>query len=299
MNLRLLRKTVTQAGPIRAPGARLSIVFAGLLTACAALGSKAIEGVNARRDTLASAVRPAAKAFVAEAGKAFEDSVKERLVRTTGAVGDRLEETLRHASDSLEHRIRRIEDSLAWFVGNPAKDAVGSLMTPNLDLLRASLRKSLGIWVNDLSHAVDSLLPEVTANLTERATNRATAALARNVDTTGALGRAVVGLGDRVVRQAIEAIRDESNKKGKTPWWVWATVAVVGVLVICAVGTFILALRRAAKRDQTSLRLMAQAIQERGDKTLARRVSSLAAEHGVEPQLHQFLKQHRLLVPDV
>ena len=290
MNLRLPRKTFNQAVP--------GLALAVLLTGCAAIGSKAVEGVNARRDTLASAIRPAAKAFVTEAGKAFEDSVKERLVRTTGAVGDRLEETLRHASDSLEHRIRRIEDSLAWFVGNPAKDAVGSLMTPNLDLLRASLRKSLGIWVSDLSHALDSLLPEVTANLTERATNRATAALARNVDTTGALGLALVRLGDRVVRQAVEAIRDESNKTDKTPWWVWATVAVVGVLVICAVGTFILALRRAARRDQTSLRLMARAIQERGDKTLARRVETLAVEHGVESDLHKFLERHRLLVPD-
>ena len=298
MNLRLLRKTLTETVPITAPVAPLGIVLAGLLTACAAIGSKAVEGINARRDTLASAVRPAAKAFVAEAGKTFEDSVKDRLIRTTGQVGDRLEETLKHVSDSLEHRVRRIEDSLAWFVGNPAKDAFGKLLTANLDLLRGSLRKSVKLWAADLSSALDSLLPGVTANLAERATDRATAALARNVDTTGALGRALVGLGDRVVRQAIEAIRDETSKKGKTPWWVWAAVAVVSLLVISAVGTFILALRRAAKRDQTSLRLMAQAIQERGDKSLARRVKTLAAEHGVEPDLHQFLERNRLLVPD-
>ena len=49
---------------------------------------------------------------------------------------------------------------------------------------------------------------------------------------------------------------------------------------------------------ETSLRLMARAIQERGDKTLARRVETLAVEHGVESDLHKFLERHRLLVPD-
>ena len=278
--------------------APLRVVLTGLLTGCSAIGSKVVDGVNARRDTLASAIRPAAKAFVAEAGRTFDDSVKDRLVRATGEIGDRLERTLQHVSDSLERRVRRIEDSLAWFVGNPARDAVSNLLTPNLDLVRESLRKSVRIWVSDFSHTLDSLLPAVTANLAERATTRATATLARDVDSSGALGRAVVGLGDRVVRQAIEAIRDETHKKGKTPWWVWAGVAIIAVLVICAVGTFILALRRAAKRDETSLRLMAQAIQEKGDKTLARRVRTLAAQHGVEPDLHKFLERNRLLVPD-
>jgi len=268
-----------------------------LPSGCHKIGQQVAEGVNARKDTLADAVRPLARALVAQAGRTFDDSVRAHLVKATGEMGHRVGATLDSALQNLQRQVRLLEDSLGWFVANPGRDAVHALLTPTLAELRSSLRTSIGLWVGDFSRAIDSVLSDATARLADRAAGQATQSLARNVDSTGPLGRAVVRLGDQVVRQAIRAIRDESDKQ-KTPWWVWAVVAVVAVLVIVAVGTFILRLRGTKRRHEESLRAMAQAIKERNDPVLAKRVKTLAVEHGVEPSLHRFLEEQRLLVPE-
>lgn len=274
----------------------LVMLLLGALVACRSVGRQLVEGVHARKDTLAEAIRPAAHALVAEAGRTFDDSVRSRLVKATGEVGDRLEVSVNRAVSNLDRRVRLMEDSLGWFIANPGRDALHNLLTPNLDALRASLRGSIRLWISDLSRSIDSLLPDVTARLVDRAATRVSLSLANNVDSTGALGKAVVRLGDQVVRQAIKAIRQETSRK--TPWWVWAAVAVAAALVISIVGTFILKLSSAKHQREASLRAMAQAIRERNDPVLAKRVKALAVEHGVEPSLHHFLEEQRLLIPE-
>ncbi len=273
------------------------LIATGLAVSCKSIGSDAVKGIYEQRDTLAEAVRPAGAAVVEGAGRAFEDSVRPKLEGTVGSIGDTLraksEAIVSLLLDSLEIRALRIEDSLTVFLKRDAEAALNELISSKIAIIRDSIDGALDKWLNTLSGSLDSELKLAAGNALSHTTMQALDSLAAGLDSTGAVGQAVVALGDRVVRQAIKAIGEETEK---TPWWVWAIVAVVVILVALSVGRFILALRRDKQRSETSLRLVGKAISDRDDKDLAASVKSMAQQQGVEPWLREFLDREGLLV---
>jgi len=98
-----------------------------------------------------------------------------------------------------------------------------------------------------------------------------------------------------VVRQAIVAISKQTQRT--TPWWVWAGASLVALSLVVGIGRFLLLWHRQYHARDEALRLLGRAIQEHGDPALAGRVKQLALQRGVEPWLHEYVDQQRLLVP--
>jgi len=277
--------------------------FAVLLTVIPVLsscfiGGWIVDGIHGKQDKLAEAVRPMSRGAVEEMGRAFEDSVQPRLVTAVGAVSDELRPQLDTmvtvALDSLETRVNRLEDSLTALISERANEALQTLIAENSTVLRDSVDRAIAIWLERITNTLDSDLRPVAANAVGDAAARALNRLTTTIDSTGALGQAVVALGDRVVRQAIQAIREETERG--VPWWVWLIFALVAAAIVSIIGRFIIAILRERDRGKTTLRLVAQVIKERKDPTLTEAVKQLTRPQGVEPWFRAFLADEHLLV---
>lgn len=281
------------------PARSVAPVLVSLLAlSCAAVGSGIVDGVHNNREKLADAVRPVSRAAVEEAGRAFQDSVQPKLGTAVATVADSLRPQLRTILagllDTLEFRAGRLEDSLATWIAGSADTAVQRLLAHNVRLVRDSIDRALGVWLGTVSASLESELWPGAARAADEIAARTLDTLAATVDSTGVLGRAIVGLGDRVVRQAIQAIREETQRA--TPWWVWLGLGLFVAVVLAIIGLFAIAARRELARGKTSLRIVTRAIQEANDTRLAARVKSLASDQGVEPWLWSFLTRERLLL---
>lgn len=291
---------------MRLPGWKRVVVSIVLITvalihlSCKSLGRKAVEGISERRDTLAAAVRPAARAAVEEMGGAFRDSVRPKLEDAVAGIGQTArpiaDSLLDSLLDSLETRVERLQDSLEVFVAGEASDAVKELLRKNMHALSVLGDSAIAQWTATLAARLDSPLAAAAGRATSSMTGQALDTVGARLDSTRNLSAAVESLGARVVRQAIGVIAEETRRK--PPWWVWAGVIAFGLVVVSLVGRFVLALVRENRRRETSLRVVARAIQERGEHDVVERVKGLASEQGVEGWLHDFLRERRLLLED-
>lgn len=249
----------------------------------------AIDTARSRQPTLDSM----ATALFTNAG-AGVDTLHRHVNSALDQLGRQLELVLDRSLDSVEARALRAEDSLAAFIDEKARVRFNRLLSENLALVRDTVRHAVGVWSGGLRAAIDdSIAPALGRSLSGIA-DSAIGRLSAGLDTNGRLGVALVAMSDRVVRQAVLALADQSQKS--TPWWVYALGAAGGLIVISVVGYFVLALKKQVREREEALRLVGRAIQERNDVQLAGRVKALALEHGVEPSLHSFLGQNRLLV---
>ncbi|MGH7675457.1 MAG: hypothetical protein ACREMV_09310 [Gemmatimonadales bacterium] len=212
----------------------------------------------------------------------------------TGGLARGVRDSLRPGLDST---LAGLEHSLAAFVATALSDSLSQLLSRNVALLRDAGGAGLQAWARSLAASVRTDLTPALGTATETVVSRAMDALAQNL-AGPRLRAAVASLADSVVTQALATIGRESQRPStRLPWWVWALAIGFGLAVLSLIGLFIVGVKRLRERE-TSLRLMALAVREQGDPAVKSRVKELAIEHGVEPSLHAFLRDQRLLLPE-
>ncbi|MDX1393468.1 MAG: hypothetical protein R3195_03720 [Gemmatimonadota bacterium] len=285
------------------PRAALGILFALVVSAgCGGMGRSlsrgASEGVYERRDTLAAAVAPVVESGAGGLGRTFRDSIRPELVDAVDELSRGVRDSLTDAiMDSVSARLDRLDDSVAAFISGPANEALQELVTANLAATRASIDESLEIWVATLAASTEARLADALATATSNALGAAADSLAARMGSGRGLRESIVSLGDSVVTQAIAAIDRETGSRG-LPWWVWAIIVAIALVVVAVVGRFILELRRRNRRTEDSLRIVGRAIKAERANAVADRVSEIAQEQGVGGWLHDFLADQHLLLED-
>ncbi len=259
---------------------------------CAPMGKKLVSGIYSRQDSLAEAVRPAARAIVTEAGKAFQDSVQKTLEAFVGHLQDSLKSAAGAVSDSFTIGFNTLERSAVDFSTNSGNEAVNRLLRDNLGYIRKSLDGTIDSLGNNLAVQLRGQLSEAIDSLTRGLISSATAQLASDLRNDSGLGGAIVQLGGKVVRQGVTAI--DSERKKPMPWWFWVLVVLVVVNIIAVIGRFILSIQSSIRDRELSLRLVSRAVQESGDANLAQRITNMTAEHGVGGWYKEWLDKQGL-----
>ncbi len=267
----------------------LTLVFlAGMTSACIELD--VVSPITRQSGELTEALRPLPKALIEKASHAVEDSLRPVLDSTVASL-----------LSAVDSQFLALEHSLGKFVAGDLRDSVSVFLDASLARLRQSVEGSLDAWVATLAtSARGRLLPLVDEELSPRlagaadsAISRAAGALADRLDRGGDLRAALVALAEAVVDTALVTIAQNDQP---TPWWLWALGIGFGLIVLAAVGIFILRLVRALKRREESLRLVTLAVKESGDPAIRDRVKQLAMQEGVEGWLNAYLRENRLLM---
>lgn len=277
--------------------ARLSLAVVAVLTGgCIqwssigrSLGGGIVQGARGRQATLDSLAR----GVVIAAGQGV-DSMRDHLSRAVDVLGAQVAARLDTTLDSVEQRAKRMEDTLGAFLDGPARERLARLLSSNIALVRGDVRAAIEEWAAALDTAIDSSLGPSLRGTTAGLVDTATLRLAMSLDTSGALAGQLVAISDRIVRQAVRSLAEESANQ-ETPRWAWFLAAGLVLIVAAVVGRFVLALKRELRNRELSMNLMGYTIQESRDPLLADRVRGLAQQHGVENYLHGYLAERRLL----
>ena len=260
-------------------GLGLASVTIASVGACNALGQGVADGLSDRRAQLAESARPVARAAVKEAGRAFTVSVRPRFEVAVKRLSASARTAVGLLLDAVQGHVVRLGDSLTG-AGRRA-------VVEYLAIARDSGAAAVDLWASHVTSLAERRLTVALASALD--------SLGSGLEPRGPVGGAVVRLGDRVVRQAIVAISEQTQRT--TPWWVWAGASLVALSLVAGIGRFLLLWHRQYHARDEALRLLGRAIQEHDDPALAGRVKQLALQRGVEPWLHEYVDQQRLLVP--
>ena len=250
------------------------------------LGGAAVEAVQERS---AGLLGPLRDSIVAVAGRTYDDSLRPRIDATVAGV-----------LDTLEFRTARLEDSLAGFVEDRLNDALRTLLDSNMTALRSAMRRSVRIWIGELSRSARRDLLPLVSEVADSATNRALVRLNANLE--GPLGETLVRIvstaADTIIRKAQGAVGEERenfeslfDRIGRT-----GGLVIGGILILLVAGLTVMFVN--ARNSRRALQAVTSVVRDRGSRDLRSAIKEAANDQRIEGWLNNYLRKKNLLWRD-
>lgn len=216
--------------------------------------------------------------------QAYKDSVRPRL-----------DSTVVEFVDTIQTRVAGAEDSTASFVRTKLDSALRELVSHSLVILRDSVRRSLNVWLDDVSqHGRTNIVP-LAGEVADSATSRAVSSL--NAGLTGPLRTTVLKLvmeiADSVRVAARRTVQEPAFKAILSRLGVTGGLVAGGVIAAVIAGLAIMAIN--LRRTHRALGAVTSAVHDHGSSELRGAVRDQALARNVEGWLHNYLAKRDLL----